>query len=85
MISITRDNNEITLHVDGSHEYTFPFKWNTGQEWSAQLLQDDLVSTLKIAMQSLAEEAYTKGWKDAKAKRAAETYFGWAFWRLFRL
>lgn len=71
-----RDGSEvcISLHVVMAGP-TFTWRWSAGSEWAATLLLDAIRKQLASEMLAIREQAYKEGWRDAKAKRAKQSWF----------
>jgi len=60
-------NNEF-VHLD----------YNCNDEWYAVLLLNHLEERMKIELTAIRKQSYFEGWRDAKAKRAKQTWWkGW--------
>ena len=83
MITIKRDNEKVVIEVDtdlandcAGHTYSLiPFLWNTEQPYLADVLCRYIRKLLQDRVRTIREQEYERGWKDAKSKRAKETWF----------
>lgn len=78
MIKFLRKGSEITAQIEanvGVERRFFQFTLNLQSEVYACLLRDNFSEKLRNSLKTIREEAYVKGWKDAKAKTAKETWF----------
>ena len=68
---------EVKVPYPASHTFTLEIK--TSSRWSNRLLGYTVREALLRKLESIREDAYLQGWKDAKAKRAKRrTFFrGW--------
>lgn len=84
MIEITRDGTDVVLTaVSGypNHGTKFSGRFSTGAAWVCALLWQHLHGRMQDELRRIRQEAYTQGWKDAKAKKAGkETWFA-SDWR----
>ncbi len=81
MINIKRDGSIVKINVqtDLRHESggtsSYPFSFNCGDTAYADLLERYLKDRLSSEMKKARQEAYEKGWREAKAKVKKETWF----------
>ena len=84
MIVTSREGSKLSVCIktdlpNGSGEKS-PVAWmwfarDGGAAYQAELLQRYLDERLFKALQKIRREAYSKGWKDAKAKTRKSTHF----------
>lgn len=60
----------VCVHVKLPGVDTFEFTFEADSAWAAKLLCRAINAALHDRQSSLFQEAYERGWKDAKAKRA---------------
>lgn len=75
LLSVRREGARVILAVKVQYLSTFSFGFDAGTEWAAQLLVDRLRDVLGGSMQKVRASAYEDGWKNAKGKRAKQTWF----------
>lgn len=78
MFSIGRDGCKVTISVMPAypiHGWTFHFSYTAEQEWGAVMLTENLRDKQGTELRRIREEAYQRGWKDAKAHRTKEKWF----------
>ena len=78
MIRIERRAEKVVLIVNGKYpidELNFEFSWNASAEWSAKLLWANLYEYMEECLRKIRQDAYDKGWKDAKSHNAKQTGF----------
>jgi hypothetical protein len=79
MISITRKGESVNVSISvgiptlETRVYTFP--WTCSTEEYAGLLTEAIQNQLGNVVEQARREAYSRGWQDAKAKKAKETWF----------
>ena len=82
MISFERSENKVLVNVQHGiffNDQYFQLDINQGHPYQAELLYRQLNKTLREKLESIRREEYEKGWKDAKAKRAKQTWFSGKF------
>lgn len=78
MISIARKGTEIIIAAvcsKNGYNYHFSYECGAGREDYAILLREALAGGLWDTIKSARQEAYEKGWKDAKRKGRKEDWF----------
>ena len=79
MIKFKRDGTLATVTIEAAIPYydrrVFPMTFDCSTEVYAGLLTNLLEETVEASVRLAREEAYAKGYKDAKAKRRKETWF----------
>jgi hypothetical protein len=76
MIKFHQHGTQVKVEIDpGINGSTMLLYWQADKEMLAYLLRDKLQTELGDKLRAIREEAYEKGWKDAKAKRAKSTWF----------
>jgi hypothetical protein len=78
MFTFTREGSN--LKVELFSELTpkanvYSFTWQCGDDCYADLLAKHFEKLLGDKLEKIRKESYIKGFKDAKAKRAKETWF----------
>ncbi len=80
MIKFDRKDNTIYCYVSvaipGTQTWTYHFSWTSNDVPNAQLLCNALDDALTEKLKQIREDAYNKGWKDAKAKLRKSDWFG---------
>ena len=66
----------IEINIPGHKTWTYNFRWTTNDEAYSQLLTNQINEDVKKNLKVIRREAYNEGWKDAKAKRKKESWFG---------
>lgn len=78
MIEIKRTGTKVeldmTTYVPNYDNRTFQFFWECGGELLAGLLTGHLIDALWKEVKEIRNEAYERGWSDAKSKKAKATY-----------
>ena len=83
MIEFVKDGLEARIKITsffnwiGDRVYTM--KWNCNDSEYASLLTKRFQDTMEEKLRTIRHEAYEAGWKDAKAKKARETWFSGAW------
>lgn len=80
MITITKKGTSVMIEVQSKYPLnrSYLFYWECGREDFALLLRDNLQGKMNDALEKIRQDAYMKGWKDAKARAKKETWFsGW--------
>jgi hypothetical protein len=76
VLELVRDGSTVTIKATAwAANTTFSLVYQAGAEWAARLLARELGRCASERMRQARQEAYTQGWKDAKAKRRKETWF----------
>lgn len=78
MIQILRQGTEIVVKATcakNNYTYSFTYECGTGREDYAILLREALADGLWNTIKTARQEAYEKGWKDAKRKGRKEDWF----------
>lgn len=80
MISFKRDGSTVgiavTVQVPNYDGRVYHTQWNAGGEAYAGFLSAAMNEQMREALRNIRKEAYEQGWKDAKAKRTKENWFG---------
>lgn len=71
----TRSGSTVYIKVELPGVQTFDFRFDTLNEWSAELLMRAVQDRLGDTAQTVREESYLEGWKAAKAKHAKRKHF----------
>jgi hypothetical protein len=73
MIEIVREGTKlvvkITVWIPTLGERVYPCTWECGTEEYAGFLADAISLRMGNKLQAIRQEAYNKGWKEAKAKK----------------
>lgn len=75
MIEFRRDGSTVSVFMEsgldhkGGGKTHFPFAFDCGTEFAAQLLQAHLRERFQERIRTVREEEYRSGWKAAKAKK----------------
>ena len=82
MLSFKREGTNVIVRIDfttpDAGEFHIPLDWRHSGTDLASLRVDSLERQLRTKLSIIREEAYNKGWRDAKAKTTKETWFsGW--------
>ena len=78
MITISHKDETVTIEIDGRYpvkKWMYQFNHSRQTESDAALLVGNLREHLKSRIRAIKEAAYSRGWKDAKAKRRKKA--GW--------
>lgn len=79
MITFARKDGKalcsVEIYIPTLGNRVFDFEWQCGGEYSAGLLYGAMREQLSEALETARREAYSQGWRDAKAKRAKERWF----------
>lgn len=78
MLKIIQSGDKITLRIEyhsGVQNWHTDFCLTTNSELVAELQGTAMRKALRDALSTIREEAYNRGWKDAKAKTAKMPWF----------
>lgn len=80
MIVFSRDGTKVKASINtpipNYDVRVFNFMWECGGEAYAGLLAAAMHREMHDKLKAIRADAYEKGWKDAKAKKTKETWFG---------
>ena len=82
MINFKRNGLKVIAEIEcnvGVDKRFFQFTLDTNDEIYAVLLQENFQAFLRSSAERIRREAYEKGFKDAKAKRAKDAWFSGHF------
>jgi hypothetical protein len=78
VIEFKREGTKVLVDVQtgiASERSTMRLSWETGSEWFAVLLVDQLRQQLGDAVKKRVEDSYNEGYKNGRAKVAKRQYF----------
>lgn len=76
MIEFKREGTKVVITVEsGVMNYEFSFNHECNHDHFAVLMRDAYNKHMNEELRKVREQAYNKGWKDAKAKVKKETWF----------
>ncbi len=77
ILELSRDGCQVKVSVTIMADIlrAFPCSFRTVEPWAAWALVARMQDQLDARMRTIRADAYARGWKDAKAKRARETWF----------
>jgi hypothetical protein len=75
MIEFIAESKEVAVKVTTSVGWHITARFNCDSVLYAILLRKELDEKLNRELNRIREEAYQKGWRDAKAKKVKETWF----------
>ena len=73
-IRVRRDGSKVSLMTEGVKGHNCFFSFHAPDEFYARLVESAMYDELRKLVQDIRKESYERGWKDARAKRAKETY-----------
>ena len=69
---------DVTFNPAKSQDITFLFRWDAGDEHLASIAAAHIQAKLDAHSKKIRETSYQEGWRDAKGKKAKQTYFDWS-------
>lgn len=78
MFNLRRDEDVVAIDVQTGHDANsgvFTLSFRAGTQWAAQLLMTHMRDRMWSKLTDIRQEAYNRGWKDAKAHRTKESWF----------
>ena len=66
---------EVDLYIPGIGEQFYPAKFNLATEVEAAFVCQAIKEHMNDSLESIRNESYSAGWRDAKAKRRRKTWF----------